>query len=99
MAQTPKKLLYPALPSAIIELAKQNCTRQDFLTIGKLRDMLLDDVPKNGWQPTREEKDRLTNRIRNSIVNGTLGEIDPKVIIGTGYTLRNQKYYKLYYNV
>jgi hypothetical protein len=99
MQELPKQMKYPALPGVILEVVKNHCTTQDFLTISAIRDKILESVSVNGYKPTKRERELFTNRIQHAVRNGTVSDIDPKVIIAKRPNTRKQLTYKIYYNV
>jgi hypothetical protein len=96
MQETPRQLLAPALPSIMVELIRANCSDTDFLTIAKLRDLVLaDTIAKIGQQPADYDVNRLKARVRYSLQ--TAQDIDPRINVKYHQTTRKTPIIKIYY--
>jgi len=96
MHQTPRQLLAPALPSIMVELIRANCSETDFITVSKLRDLVLEyTIEKIGQQPADYDTNRLKSRVRYSLQ--TAQDIDPRIKIKYHQTQRKTALIKIYY--
>lgn len=97
MQETPRQLLAPALPGIIVQIVKDNCSEQDFLTISKLRDKVVQYTEsKLGERPTDFDIEALKRRIRYSLQ--TAQDIDPAIRVKYHQTQRKTSIIKIYYH-